>query len=124
MPTLAESAPATWSTRAATIAIAAAATSALCLIALHVLSPEFDAFWRIVSEYANGKDGWLLTAVFMTWAVASWALAVALRPFWATWLGRFGLVFLILAGVGQMMGGIFDINHRLHGVASPQASRA
>jgi hypothetical protein len=53
----------------------------------------------------------------MTWAVASWALAVALGPLLRTWLGRIGLVFLALAGVGQMMGSIFDINHRLHGMA-------
>lgn len=117
MPTLRESTPVTWGRRAATIAIAAAATSALCLVALHVLSPDFEVSWRMVSEYANGNYGWLLTAVFMAWAVASWALAVALRPLWATGLGRLGVVFLILAGVGQMMGGMFDINHGLHGAA-------
>ncbi|HEU0198827.1 MAG TPA: DUF998 domain-containing protein, partial [Burkholderiaceae bacterium] len=99
------------------IAIAAAAISAFCLIALHIVSPEFEVSWRMVSEYANGKYGWLLTAVFLTWAVASCALAVALRPLRATWLGRFGLVFLMLAGVGQAMGGVFDLNHPLHGLA-------
>lgn len=117
MPTLAGLAPVAWRAGAATTAIGGAATSALCLVALHVLSPEFEVSWRMVSEYANGKYGWLLTAVFMTWAVASWALAVALWPLWATWLGRVGLACLILAGVGQMMGGIFDINHGLHGAA-------
>ncbi|HEX2446115.1 MAG TPA: DUF998 domain-containing protein [Vicinamibacterales bacterium] len=97
------------------IAIASAAASALSLLALHVLSPEFDVSWRMVSEYANGKYGWLLTAVFITWGVASWALALALRPLRAIWLGRFALLFLVLAGVGQIMGGIFDLNHELHG---------
>ncbi|HEU0202629.1 MAG TPA: hypothetical protein VFR86_19630, partial [Burkholderiaceae bacterium] len=65
MQTLAESAPVEWSTGAATIAIAAAAISAFCLIALHIVSPEFEVSWRMVSEYANGKYGWLLTAVFL-----------------------------------------------------------
>lgn len=117
MATLPQSAPVARQTGAAATAIAAAATSALCLVALHLLSPEFDVSWRMVSEYANGRYGWLLTAVFTTWAVASWALAVALWPLRATWLGRLGLVFLVLAGIGQMMGGIFDINHTLHGAA-------
>jgi hypothetical membrane protein len=117
MPTLTQSVSVARSTAAATIAIAAAALSALCLIALHIVSPEFDVSWRMVSEYANGNYGWLLTAVFLTWALASWALAVAVWPIRATWLGRFGLVFLVLAGFGQMMGGIFDLNHPLHGVA-------
>jgi hypothetical protein len=106
-----------WNVAAARIAIAAAVTSAICLLALHVLSPEFDVSWRLVSEYAHGNSGWLLTMVFMTWAVASWALAAALVPLRATWLGRIGLVLLVLAGVGKMMGGLFDINHELHGAA-------
>jgi hypothetical protein len=117
MPTLAEPARAAWSTAAATIAIASAAISAFFLFALHALSPEFDVSWRMVSEYANGNYGWLLTVVFITWAIASWALAVGVGPVWATWLGRCALVFLVLAGVGQMMGGVFDLNHELHGAA-------
>lgn len=71
----------------------------------------------MVSEYANGNYGWLLTAMFITWAMASWALAVALVPLRATWLGRVALLFLVLAGFGQMMGGLFDLNHPLHGAA-------
>ena len=117
MSILADSAPLAWPPVAATIAIGAAAASAISLLALHVLSPEFDPSWRMISEYANGQYGWLLTVLFVTWAVASWALAVAVMPIWATWLGRFGLLFLVFAGVGEMMGGIFDLNHRLHGMA-------
>lgn len=117
MQTFADSAPVAWTSVAATIAVAAAAASAISLLALHVLGPEFNPSWRMISEYANGRYGWLLTVVFVTWAVASWALAVAVMPIWATWLGRFGLLFLVLAGVGEMMGGIFDLNHRLHGMA-------
>jgi hypothetical protein len=117
MSILADSAPVAWPSVAATIALAAAAASAISLLALHVLSPEFDPSWRMISEYANGRYGWLLTVVFVTWALASWALAIAVMPIWATWLGRFGLLFLVLAGVGEMMGGIFDLNHRLHGMA-------
>jgi len=67
MPTVAELAPASHTERAARFAIAAAATSALFLLGLHALSPEFEVSWRMVSEYANGTFGWLLTAVFITW---------------------------------------------------------
>ena len=101
----------------ATAAIAAAAVSALALLALHVVSPEYGPSWRMVSEYANGKHGWLLTVMFVTWAVSSWALALAVWPIGGSWLGRIALLFLILAGVGQLMGGLFDINHKLHGAA-------
>jgi hypothetical protein len=102
---------------AATVAIAAALTSAALLLALHFVSPEFAPSWRMVSEYANGRHAGLLTGVFATWAISSWALAVAVWPISSSWLGRIGLAFLVLAGIGEMMGGLFDVNHRLHGAA-------
>ncbi len=103
---------------AAVIAILATAVSAVSLVLLHLLSPEFAPSWRMVSEYANGRHPWLLTIVFLGWAVGSFALLAALRPLSASKLGRAGLIFLFLAGVGQVMGAMFDINHALHGPAA------
>jgi Protein of unknown function (DUF998) len=107
-----------FSSPAAAVALAATAVSLLALLALHVLSPEFAPSWRMVSEYANGRHGWVLTLVFAAWSVSSFALLVALWPLSATALGKIGLVLLLLAGVGQAMGGYFDINHKLHGPAA------
>lgn len=102
---------------AAWLAIGATLVSALALVALHVLNPQLHPSWRMVSEYANGNHRWVLIVVFLTWALGSFALAVALQPSISGWLGAAGLVFLILAGAGEAMGGFFDINHRLHGAA-------
>jgi Protein of unknown function (DUF998) len=99
------------------LAIGATLVSALALVALHFLSPQFHPSWRMVSEYANGNHRWVLTVVFLTWALGSFALAFALQPSVNGWLGAAGLLFLVLAGVGEAMGGLFDINHRLHGAA-------
>jgi hypothetical protein len=104
-------------TAAAWAAIAAIGISAVTLLALHRLSPEFAPSWRMVSEYANGQYRAVLTAMFFTWAAGSFALALALSPLGVTWLGLAGLGFLVMAGIGQAMGGLFDINHRLHGAA-------
>ena len=82
-----------------------------------MLSPELAASWRMVSEYANGQHGAVLTVMFLAWALGSFALAIALWPLGGGWLGLIGLVFLLLAGVGQAMGGLFDVNHELHGMA-------
>lgn len=109
---------AAWLTPAAYVAIAATAVSCAALILLHLLSPEFAPSWRMVSEYANGQHKWLLTIVFAAWALSSLALIAALWPTRATTLGMLGLVFLLLAGIGQTMGGLFDINHKLHGPAA------
>lgn len=102
---------------AAWLAIGATLVSALALVALHFLSPQLHPSWRMVSEYANGNHRWVLTVVFLTWALSSFALALALLPSVSGWVGAAGLLFLILAGVGEAMGGLFDINHRLHGAA-------
>jgi hypothetical membrane protein len=102
---------------AAWLAIVATLVSALALVALHFLSPQFQPSWRMVSEYANGSHRWVLTLVFLTWALGSFALAFALQPATSGWVATAGLVFLVLAGVGEAMGGLFDINHRLHGAA-------
>jgi hypothetical protein len=102
---------------AAWLAIGATLVSALALVALHFLNPEIHPSWRMVSEYANGNHRWVLTVVFLTWALGSFALAFALLPAGSGWLGVAGLAFLALAGVGEALGGLFDINHRLHGAA-------
>jgi len=107
-----------WFAPAAAIAIGATIVSLAALLLLHVLSPEFAPSWRAVSEYANGRYPWLLTLTFIGWAVSSFALIATLWPLSTTTLGRVGLVFLSLAGVGQTMGGLFDINHKLHGLAA------
>jgi Protein of unknown function (DUF998) len=91
---------------------------ALALLAvLHVLSPEFDPSWRVVSEYANGHFGWVLSSMFAAWAVSSWTLAYALWPIVRSNLGRVGLWFLVTAGVGELLAAAFDINQPVHGLA-------
>ena len=107
-----------WIAPAAYVAIGATMVSGAALLMLHGLSPEFTPSWRMVSEYANGRFPWLLTVVFLAWAISSFALVAALWPLSATTLGKVGLLFLVLAGVGQIMGGLFDINHPLHGPAA------
>jgi len=106
-----------YATGAAWLAIGATLVSVVALVALHVLSPQFQPSWRMVSEYANGDHRWVLGLVFLTWALGSFALAFALQPIGNGWVGTAGLVFLVLAGVGEAMGGVFDVNHRLHGAA-------
>ncbi len=107
--------PARWGASAARVSLVATGVSCLALLALHTVSPEFAPSWRMVSEYANGRAPWLLTIVFAGWALSSVGLAVALRPLMGTRVGTLGLLFLMLAAVGQTMGGLFDINHALHG---------
>ena len=88
------------------------------LVSLHYLSPEFNNAWRMVSEYANGQYAWVLSLMFFLWGAGSWALAYELLPHLQTTMGKIGLIFLVLAGIGEAMAAVFDINHKLHSVSA------
>ncbi len=105
---------------AASVALAGAAAALLLLASLHVLSPEFDPAWRMVSEYANGRYSWVLSLMFAAWGLSSLALVFAIWSEGRTTRFKIGLVFLTLAGVGEAMPALpaFDINHdTLHNLA-------
>ena len=96
---------------AARLAMGAAAATLLLLAGLHVLSPEFDPSFRMVSEYALGHFGWVLSLMFLAWGISSWALALALWSQVKTRAGRVGLWLLVIAGLGEAMASVFDITH-------------
>lgn len=105
-------APAAW------LAMVATAAVIVLLASLHVLSPEFDPSWRVVSEYALGHYGWVLSLMFLSWGVSSWALVVAIWSQVQTTGGKVGLWFLFAAGVGEAMAAVFDVRHETgHGIA-------
>ncbi len=95
----------------ALLAMVAAAATLLLLAGLHILSPEFDPSFRMVSEYALGHYGWVLSLMFLAWGISSWALAVALWSRVKTRAGKVGLWFLVIAGLGEAMASVFDITH-------------
>lgn len=106
------------SSTAAGLSIASTSLALICLISLHVLSPEFDPSWRMVSEYALGNYSWVLSTMFLSWAIGTWSLAYALKREVKTTGGKIGLAFLVLAGIGEAMAAAFDVRHSLHGLAA------
>jgi hypothetical protein len=103
---------------AARLSIAAAAATLVLLAALHIISPEIDPSWRMVSEYALGSYGWVLVLLFLTWALSCVALFLAIKSHIRTVGGRIGLVFLLAAALGMSMAAVFDVSHDLHGLAA------
>jgi len=105
-------APAAWG------AIALTAATISLLASLHILSPEFDPSWRVISEYAFGHYGWVLALMFLAWGVSTWALAGAIRSQVKTRAGKAGLALLLVAGLGEAMASVFDVRHQVgHGIA-------
>lgn len=101
----------------AILTMACGISSLLCLLVLHFVSPEFKPSWRMVSEYATGKHKWILTTFFFLWGVSSLLLACMLFSIanntWAT----LGAIMVLVSGIGAIMGGLFDVKHKLHGLA-------
>lgn len=91
--------------------------SLVCLLALHLVSPEYKPSWRMVSEYANGQNKWILTLFFLLWGICSILCAALLwtqvNGVWAS----IGVVLVVITGIGAVFGGLFDVNHKLHGLA-------
>lgn len=109
---------ATVSRIAAQVSLGLSIATLFFLAALHILSPEFNPSWRMVSEYALGKYSWLLSLMFAAWGISSWALAFATWGHVRTTAGKIGLILLVVAGIGEAMASIFDISHPLHSAAS------
>ena len=91
--------------------------SILCLLALHFIDTELKPSFRMVSEYALGKHKWLLTMFFLCWGLCSISSGFMLWNVVTTGWAKFGVVLLFVTGIGAIMGGLFDVQHKLHGLA-------
>lgn len=92
---------------AARLSFAAAATFLALLAALHVLKPELDPSWHVISEYAIGRYGWLMVLAFLSLGFSLVSLGIAIRSQLRSLLGYIGLALLLLSAVGLFIAGIF-----------------
>ncbi len=77
------------------------------LALLHVSKPEINPTWMFISEYALGKNGWLMNVAFFAWASAYLFLFFALRKHLKTIVGKIGLAMLLISAAGLLLAGIF-----------------
>jgi hypothetical protein len=101
----------------AILALTSALLALICLLVLHFTSPEFQPSWRMISEYALGKYKWLITSFFLLWGTSSILLAVLLWPLVTSTWAMVGVVLLVISAIGEIMGGLFDVKHKLHGLS-------
>jgi uncharacterized protein DUF998 len=95
----------------ATVAILGTAYFVAVIIAMHVLSPEFNPVDRPTSEYAKGPFGYLMTSAFVSLSVSTWALAMGLRRnLLRSAQSRLGLGFLGVFGIGLLVAAAFPID--------------
>ena len=92
----------------ARVTLWAGALYLLLLLFLVVLRTELDPTTTVISEYALGRHGWLMTLGFVLWAVAYASLLVALAPYARGVTGRIGLVVLAATIVGLLLAAVFQ----------------
>lgn len=106
---------------AARVSFWAAAAFVVLLAALHIIEPEFDPSWRVISEYALGQYGWIMVAAFLSLAVSYVALFVAIKSQLRTLAGRIGLGSLLISALGLAMAAVFPTDPL---TTSPEAATA
>ncbi|QKJ18072.1 DUF998 domain-containing protein [Microbacterium hominis] len=87
---------------AAVTALVAGGITVGLIALLHVLEPEYDPSWRMISEYSLGRHGWVMRVAFVTMAIGPAATCIALWPFGGAWtlglvvvaVGAFGAAFI------------------------------
>lgn len=90
------------------------------LALLHFIKPEINPTWRFISEYALGKNGWLMNVTFFGWASAYLFLFFTLRKHLKTIVGKIGLAMLLISATGLLLAGIFTtdpINAETHTIS-------
>ncbi|WP_179035104.1 DUF998 domain-containing protein [Paenibacillus sp. URB8-2] len=115
---------------AARFSWAASVLFLILLVALHVIKPEFDPSWRMVSEYAIGSNGWVMSIAFLSLSISCAALFIAIRSQIRTTGGYIGLTLLLISAAAIACAAFFTIDPitaskdaltthgNLHGLAS------
>lgn len=106
-----------WMYLCAILAIVSGALAVLSLAVLHVTSPEFHPGWRMISEYALGKHKWLLTLMFLSWGTCSLLTAMLIWQSVTSVAASISALCVAVSGIGAIMGGLFDVKHKLHGLS-------
>lgn len=101
----------------ALLSLASGVLALVCLLILHVVSQEYQPSWRMISEYAMGKHKWLITSFFYLWGLSSALLSILLWNVTTSGWAMLGVVLLFVSAIGEVMGGLFDVKHKLHGLA-------
>jgi hypothetical protein len=79
-------------------------------VVLHVVRTDLDPVRQVMSEYANGRYGWSMTAAFYAMGLACLALAVRLgRAIQRRRLSVAIRVVLALGGLGLILAGVFEV---------------
>lgn len=78
------------------------------LLLMHIIRPDYTIVDHMVSDYAVGRSGWIMTTAFFSASMGCLALAIGLFLDGPTsWLGRIGATLLVVAFAGLIVTALF-----------------
>jgi hypothetical protein len=102
--------------RATGASLAAIVLIGICVVGvgfLHLVRRDVDPLRNVMSLYANGHDGRVMTIAFYAFGLSALALAVRLRDAVAVAGARIVAALLALAGAGLLLAGVFEVGRPL-----------
>ena len=105
---------------AALVSSAATGLFLVILVALHVIRPDLDPSWRFISEYELGPHGWLMHVAFISLAVGTASVALAVVSQAQGIAGYLGIALLLFSATGMTLAGVVapDSNGRIHDIGA------
>jgi hypothetical protein len=94
----------------ARLVIGAAISAIVALGLVHLLRPDISPSRTMISQYALGRFGWVMTLCFAAFAVGSVLLFSLLVSRSLPFSGHAGLAFLITAAIGLAMAASFPMD--------------
>lgn len=112
--------PTTSARNAALVSIAGTGTFLVILVVLHVVRPDLDPSWRFISEYELGPYGWLMHIAFISLAVGTASVALAVLSQARGIAGYLGIALLLISATGMTLTGIVapESDSRLHDIGA------
>ena len=80
----------------------------LLLVLMHLIKPEIDPDWQPISEYALGRNGWMMRLAFFSMMMATGMATFVSLKFYKKIPGRIGTVLLAISCIGFLLAGVFN----------------
>jgi hypothetical membrane protein len=92
----------------ATAAIVCFAYSAIALLTLHLLRPDYAPATNFISNYAVGRYGWIMTTWFLAMSCGLLTLAIGLYCNGLSSIrARLGLFLFVIAAIGLVVSAVY-----------------
>lgn len=91
----------------ARLALLSNAFFVVLLVALHIIRSDVDPSWHFISEYAIGRNGWIMQLAFLCLAVSNLTTWMSIRMALQTRWGSVGSFLFLTGTFGLVLAAIF-----------------